>query len=215
MKHIMFVLLVIGGISATFNSCSKDPLDHISDEESRVYTTYKDTSAQFSTYTTFKVPDSVSVVVDGTQGSKALSTMDKAYITAVKKYMTAAGYTLVSGSATADLGVNVNKLINHSNVYVSYGSYWGGFGGFWDPGFYWGYPGYGYGYPAFAQSYIITDAGISVNIVDLKNATTNNNTIKPIWVGIINGYGVVNNSDSTVADPQVKALFDQSTYLKK
>lgn len=213
----MFLMLFAfaGVTTMAVTGCSKDPMDDLSSEDSRVYTTYRDTAVQFSSYATFKIADSVSVVVDGTQEAKDLQPIDSAYIASVKKYLTAAGYQESTGSATADLGVNVNILINHSNVYYSYGAYWGGYGGFWDPGFYWGYPGYGYGYPTFVQSVTVSDAGVSVNILDLKNAAANGNKLDLIWLGLINGAGVLNNSNIGIADGQVKALFDQSTYLKK
>ena len=213
MKHVLFTLMAIGGLSALFAGCAKDPGDHITAEESRVYTTNHDSAVNFSSYSTYKLEDSV-LVVDGNNSAKQLTAIDQAYINAVKKYMDAAGYTEVSGSATADLGVSVNRVYNRYTGYFSYDAYWGGFGGFWDPGFYWGYPGYGYGYPGFFQSYTVTDVAVIVDILDLKNAAANKQ-LNHIWIGTINGYGIASNSNTGIADSQVQALFDQSAYLKK
>ena len=52
---------------------------------------------------------------------------------------------------------------------------------------------------------------MSVDMLDLKDAHRDNDKINVIWTGIIRGSGIF---DSAVADTQVKALFDQSTYLK-
>jgi hypothetical protein len=51
---------------------------------------------------------------------------------------------------------------------------------------------------------------MSVDLLDLKNATKNDK-INVIWTGLIRGSGIFT---ASVADAQVKALFDQSSYLK-
>lgn len=213
MKGLFQTLLVCTGVVMSIASCTKDPTDNLTAEESRLYITQKDSTANFTSYSTFFIPDSVSVV-KGNQAVKELNNIDTAYINATARYMTAAGYTQTTDSSKADLGVNVNRIYNVYTGYYSYGGYWGGYGGYWDPGYYWGLGGYGYGYPGFVGTYYITDVSISINILDLKNAKTNK-TINLLWLGSINGSGVANNNNPSIADSQVGKLFAQSTYLKK
>ncbi|HZI69330.1 MAG TPA: DUF4136 domain-containing protein, partial [Hanamia sp.] len=67
-------------------------------------------------------------------------------------------------------------------------------------------------YVPYAYSiYQVKEGALSIDILDLKNASENNN-INMIWTGLIRGSGILN---ANVADSQVKALFDQSPYLKK
>ncbi|PZP50355.1 MAG: DUF4136 domain-containing protein [Pseudopedobacter saltans] len=213
MKRIVIALILVSTTIVTISSCTKDPLNDMSYEDSRVYITQKSDSADFSSYSTFYIADSVAVI-NGNASKKSYNSVDSAYIAATVKYLTAAGYTRTMDTANADLGVTVNKIISYSTGYYNYGGYWGGFGGFWDPGFYWGYPGYGYGYPGFVQPFVIQDVAMEIDLLDLKNATTNKN-IKLIWMGAINGAGVANNDNPSIADSQVASLFAQSTYLKK
>ena len=123
--------------------------------------------------------------------------------------MNQAGYTLVSKDENPDLGVDVSHIIQTSTGVISYGDYWGDYGGYWDP-YYWGYPGYGYYIPYAYSVYQIRQGALAVDILDLKNAEANKN-INIIWTGLIRGSGILN---ASVADSQVKTLFDQSAYLK-
>lgn len=213
MKRIVIALMLVGAAMVTITSCTKDPLNNMSYEDSRVYITQKSDSADFSSYSTFYIADSVAII-SGNASKKSREPIDSAYIAAATKYFTAAGYTQTKDTATADLGVTVSRIYSYTTGYYNYGSYWGGFGGYWDPGYYWGYPGYGYGYPGFVQPFVIQDVAMEIDLLDLKNAAANKK-IKLIWMGAINGAGVASNNSVSIADGQVASLFAQSTYLKK
>lgn len=206
MKKNGIVLAAV--LAVLLAACSKDPLNNMSNEESRIYITDYDSTVNFSSYKTYSISDSVAVV-DGNQSGKQLNPTDAAYIAAVKKYMDAQGFTLVSATAKPDLGVDVSRIISTSTGVVSYPDYYGYYGGYWDP-YYWGYGGYDYYVPYAYSTYSITEGGLSVDLLDLKNAATKNK-INLVWTGLIRGEGIF---DATSADSQVKALFDQSTYLK-
>ncbi|MDE3185172.1 MAG: DUF4136 domain-containing protein [Bacteroidota bacterium] len=205
------LLILIGFLAATilYTSCTKDPVTNLSNEESRIYITDHDSTVNFSNYNTYSISDSVAVIENGSS-TRELNAVDQAYIDAVKKYMGQAGYTLVSKKENPDLGVDVNHIINTSTGVISYGDYWYNYSGYWDP-YYWGYPDYGYYIPYAYSIYQVKEGALSIDILNLKNATTNNNNINVIWTGLIRGSGILN---SSVADSQVKALFDQSPYLK-
>lgn len=202
------MLIGVAGSAVLLNSCAKDPVANLTDEESRIYITDHDSTTNFSNFKTYSISDSVAVIQDG-KTEMELSDVDAAYIAAVKKYMNQVGFTLVSKTENPDLGVDVSHIIQTSTGVISYGDYWGNYGGYWDP-YYWGYPGYGYYIPYAYSVYQIRQGALAVDILDLKNAAANKN-INIIWTGLIRGSGILN---ASVADSQVKALFDQSAYLK-
>ena len=208
MKRVLFMLSALAGISLLYTGCTKEPLDHLTSDESRIYITDHDSAVNFANYKTFSISDSVAVIRNG-KATKELNDLDKAYIDAATKYMEAAGFTMISNKQNADLGVDVNRIISTSTGVISNGDYWNYYGGYWDP-YYWGYPGYGYYIPYSYSIYQIRDGAVSVDILDLKNASEQNK-INVIWTGLIRGSGIF---DASIADSQVKALFDQSPYLK-
>ena len=208
MKKTRLLLTGLAGFLIIFAGCTKEPLDEINAEESRIYITDHDSTANFSNYKTYSISDSVAVI-ENEKSARQLNDVDAAYITAVKKYMQQAGYQLVAKSQSPDLGVNVNRIISTSTGVISYGDYWDGYGGYWDP-YYWGYPGYGYYVPYAYSTYQIKEGAMSIDMLNLKDASSDKK-INVIWTGLIRGSGIFN---SSVADAQVKALFDQSNYLK-
>ncbi|HET7115893.1 MAG TPA: DUF4136 domain-containing protein [Hanamia sp.] len=208
MKRVILLLSGLAGFSLLYTGCTKEPLNHLTNDESRIYITDHDSTVNFSNYKTFSISDSVAVINNG-QASMQLNDVDAAYISAVKKYMEQEGYSLVSNNDNPDVGVDVNRIISTSTGVISYGDYWNFYGDYWDP-YYWGYPGYGYYIPYAYSVYQIREGAVSVDILDLKNAPEDKK-INVIWTGLIRGSGIF---DASVADSQVKALFDQSPYLK-
>ena len=208
MKTTLLTVMGFAFFSTLFISCTKDPVSNLNNEESRIYITDHDSTVNFSSYKTYSIPDSVAVIENGTS-SREINDVDQAYLDAVKKYMNQAGYTMVPRTDNPDLGVDVNHIINTSTGVISYGDYWDDYGGYWDS-YYWGYPDYGYYIPYAYNIYQIKEGAFSVDLLDLKNASAHEK-INVIWTGLIRGSGILN---SSVADSQVKALFDQSSYLK-
>lgn len=209
MKRLVWLIVGLGVMPLIYTSCTKDPIKNLNNEESRIYITDHDSTVNFSNYKTYSISDSVAVIDNGSSKHQ-LNTTDQAYIDAVKKYMSQAGYQLVSKDDSPDLGVDVNRIISTSTGVISYGDYWNDYNGYWDP-YYWGYPGYGYYVPYAYSVYQIREGAISVDILDLKNASKNNK-INVIWTGLIRGEGIF---DASVADSQVAALFNQSSYLNQ
>ena len=201
------VVAVCSFCTAILFGCTKEPLNNLNQEESRIYTTNSDTTTNFGNYKTYSISDSVAVLDNG-QSYKELKPVDQAYIDAVNKYMQQRGYVLVSKESNPDLGIDVNRIYNTATGYFSYDDYWDYHGGYWDP-YYWGYGGYGYYIPTSYGIYQITEGAMSIDMLDLKNAPTKNK-IDIIWNGLARGEGIFNESN---ADGIVKALFDQSTYL--
>ncbi|HEY8919088.1 MAG TPA: DUF4136 domain-containing protein [Chitinophaga sp.] len=193
----------------SLNSCRKDPLNDMTDEESRIYITNRDSTANFSSYATFSIVDSVAVASNGTEAKRALTDYDKQLIAAVKSAMQARGYTLVDKAAKPQLAVNLTRIDDtYSSSYYDAG-YWSGWGGYYDP-FYWGYPGYGYYFPAYYTVYY-KERAVSIDLVDLKNAQADKQ-LNAIWNAMFRGSGVW---DSNNINNMVSAAFAQSAYLKK
>jgi hypothetical protein len=188
--------------------CRKEPLNHLSEEESRIYITNYDDQADFSSYQTFSITDSVTVI-DNNDVFISHDAVDAAFIAAVKANMQAKGYAYVSKSQSPDLALNVSRIIRTSTGIISY-NYWDMYDSFYNP-YYWGYGGYGYGIPSWGYAtYQVSEGLLSIDMADLKNASTNNNEIKLIWNGTIRGSGIFN---ATTAASQVNALFVQSPYI--
>lgn len=209
MKSKFGLWLSIVALVTTFASCSKDPLDNLTEEESRIYITNYDSTAVFLNYKTFSISDTV-VVNNNRQVSKQSNTTDQAFISAVKSEMQARGYTLIGKNSNPDLGINVNRIYNTSTGIIRYNDYYNNYyGSYMDP-YYWGYSGYGYYSPYSYAAYSIREGALAVDMLDLKNAATTNR-IGVIWTGLIRGSGIF---DANTASSQVKALFNQSPYLK-
>ncbi|HVX27175.1 MAG TPA: DUF4136 domain-containing protein [Parafilimonas sp.] len=205
-KHVLIAAFSV--CSAMLFSCTKEPLNNLTQEESRIYVTNSDSTLNFGSYKTYSISDSADVLDNG-QTYKDLQPVDQAYMDAIKKYMDDRGYTLVSKNSNPDLVLNVNRIYNTSTGLYDYNDYWDYYGGYWDP-YEWGYGGYDYYVPYSYGVYQITEGAVSIDMLDLKNANAKGK-IEVIWNGLIRGEGIFN---SSTADASVKALFDQSTYLQ-
>lgn len=203
----IFKWLIPAAAVIVLAGCQKDVMKQLTPEESQIYVTSYDSSAQFSTYKTFSVADSVGVIKNG-ESSKELTSSDQSYIDAVKQAMLSKGYQLVSRSENPDLAINIMRIYNTQTGYFSYNDYWDYYGNYWDP-YYWGYPGYGYYVPYAFGVYQVTEGMMSIDMFDLKNAKADNH-IDLIWNGLVRGDAIFNSNNATTA---VNALFSQSPYL--
>ena len=191
------------------SSCTKEPLDNMTEDESRIYITNYDTTANFANYKTFKIADSIALVTNGRLQTKERSSYDMQLIAAVANALTQRGYTQVSNNQTADLGITVSHITNTSTGVVAYTDYGGYYDAYWDP-YQWGYPGYGYYFPTYYGTYQVSENAITIDMFDLKNGQQNNQ-LRDVWSGIIRGEGI---DRSENISNQVTALFNQSAYLK-
>lgn len=211
MKRTLLVWAVsILTVPVILSSCRKDPIKNLTSEESRIYITNFDSTAKFANYKTYSIVDSVSLINDNKLTAKSLSNYDALVLTSLKAGMQKRGFNLVNRNAQPDLGLNVSRITNTYTGVISYPDYWGYYNSFYDP-FYWGYPGFGYYSPYSFGVYQISEGGLSIDLLDLKNASVNGNRIKPVWTALARGTGVFNEANAAT---QVQAFFDQSPYLK-
>jgi len=205
------LLAGLGALILLVSSCKKDPLKDLTAEESRVYITRYDSTANFSNYQTFRIADSVTVISNGRFAGQASTFFDKSIITAITQAMVQRGYQLqTDASKRPDVGINISRITSESTGVVSYGNYWGGYGNYWDP-FYWGYGGYGYNFPYAIGTYTIREGALSVDMIDLKNPNTVRNQLNTIWTGLARGAGIFNSNNAVSI---TEALLSQSPYLK-
>ena len=201
--------IVAAAAILSLGSCRKDPLNDMTEEESQIYITNRDTTANFSSYTTFSIVDSVAVASNGDTARRALTDYDKQLIAAVKSAMQSRGYTLVDKAAKPNLAINLTRIDEtFASTYYDPG-YWSGWGGYWDP-FYWGYPGLGYYWPSYYTVYT-RERAVSIDLLDLQHAAADKE-VKVIWNAMFRGSGVW--STSYISN-MVNGAFGQSTYLKK
>ena len=191
------------------NGCRKDPLSHLSNDDSRIYITNFDTTANFSSYATFAIADSVDVIRNNQLVGRAREGFDSTVISLVARQMVQRGYRQVGNKESPDIAIDISRVYNTSTAF-DYIDYWDYYDAYWDP-YYWGYPGYGYYDPYAVGIYTIRIGGLEIDLLDLKNATANGNKIKAIWTGLERGEQVF---DAASAGSGIAALFGQSVYLK-
>jgi hypothetical protein len=199
-KKASFLLLIVGlGVM----SCSKDPINDLSNEESLVYITNHDQSANFSQYKTFSIVDSV-LIVENNRAGTSLDDIDRAMLQRLITNMQNMGYKYVSKDQKPDVGINVSWITNTYLNVVSQplSSYYGG---------YWG--GYGYGSPSYYSYYETSESSWLISMLDFKNpqTTASGKTFNVIWDAQIRGAAI---GDQTLIDKMADSIFGQSGYLK-
>ncbi len=197
-----------------FASCSKRPSYNIGTADLDMVYTYYDTNLNFGDYKTYALSDSLNI------DKNDFTPQEIAYI---KEYyqdifdridnnMQARGYAKVDTSAGPDLGIGVSIITRES--YIVYWGYWYDWG-YWGSSYYWGYPGYGYWYPWSPSVVSYEEGAIIIEMTDLKNPDTANNTLNMAWASLIGG--VLSNKNSLIDNRLIKQIdqsFDQSPYLR-
>jgi hypothetical protein len=204
------ILSVAGFVMlALLNSCVKDPLNDLTEEESRIYITNYDTTVNFSNYRTFSIADSVAVIQNNQLVARERTQYDAQLVAAVTTALQQRGFTRVNNTQNPDLGVSISRIVSTATGIVSYTDYGGYYDDYWDP-YYWGAPGYGYYFPTYYGVYQVSESALAIDMFDLKNKTQNN-AIRSVWSGLIRGSGIFRNENVST---QVMTLFDQSSYLR-
>lgn len=215
----MMALMLAAGISSSLlMSCRDNAVDDLVPEDSQVFITNYDRSANFGQYRTFSLPDSV-IVQANDRSQPSGTAIEQRFLSNVANALISRGYTRVSGSEKPDLGVAVIRVNDTytgvtSSPYSSYlydSWYGGGFGS--------GFGGYSPFYPSYYSYYQVSDNYWRVQLVDLKNgpvpggvtpADPAQNQLRVIYDAEIRGEGIF---DDASLDRTVNAVFSQSPYL--
>ncbi|WP_276481533.1 DUF4136 domain-containing protein [Paraflavitalea pollutisoli] len=199
---------------AVTTSCRKTPsLDKLSSDF--VVETKYDNTVNFKEFKTFAIRDTIALSTDNPKDSVWYDKDAQSIISEVIKQLTAYGYTRVAPGAAgkADLGVQLVAIRNKTMYNVTPG-YWWGYPGYGDP-WYWGDYYDWYYYTPYYYSYSIKTGTLAVEIVDLKDAKTNQK-LNIVWTGI--GSGQIGNAQAFLVDQCIKSVdqaFAQSPYLKQ
>lgn len=212
MKRLLFLLLT-GLFAQLVVSCYPEGADNV--DELDVAITNYDKSADFSTYTTFTIPDTIVYFSDGKPGAIDHQ-YDEKILNLVASNFEQAGYTkaTVDPNNTASFIVLVSAVsnVNYSyfvdNWYNSWNWYWNS----WN----WGWPGsfnpYYPWYPVNVYSY--RTGSVVIEMVDTK--VRNDGKINVVWTGISDG--LLQGSKESILNRTTKEInqcFVQSPYLKK
>ena len=172
------------------------PYDDQTVADADVVATFYDQGTNFSTLTTYYMPNRVSEIGSGGEiDTTADITYSQQILTAVNNNMEEMGFQATS-QANAD--VLVEALVS-SSTWVSGGCY----GGYWS---YW-YPYYGWCYPV---AYTYTTGTILIVM-----SVPGTNDFKTVWVAGING--VLNDTNASIAsriNNDIDQAFNQSPYLR-
>jgi hypothetical protein len=187
------------------SACSKDPLKNLSDEESRIYITQRDSTVNFANFNTFSIADSVAYI-NNNQSVARFTNVDAQFIEAIKSEMQQRGFVFVPRNQNPDIGITVSRVYSTYQGIVDYTDY---YYDYWDP-FYWGYSGSSYFFPSYYGVYQVTEGALSIDMLNLKDAPATNQ-IKSVWNGFIRGSGIFSSEN---VNGQVEALFIQSPYLE-
>lgn len=205
-RHILVILAIL-----LLASCRKTPnFDQLSSQF--IVNTNRDLQADFSSYKTYYISDTVLYI--GDKGNGGDSTLPAEFaqqlVKVVKDSMAARGYVLAPRGDAGnhpDLGLSLSVVKNITIVIESYP-------GWWDPwygGCYWYYC-YPYYYP-WTAIYSYTTGTVLLNMYDIKNATSHEE-IKGIWN--ITSLGAIGSSPQTNISYGVESLqqgFKQSPYV--
>jgi hypothetical protein len=205
-----FILYLLGLIFLV--GCQTEP-EQVKLLDELVVATNYDTNADFSSYSTFAIPTDTIGFFSNTSNDTIITQQDEDYprpvIEKIKANMNARGYTQVDRTQNPDLGVNI-VVVNDFDIFqqVVYPDYYGG------GGYYSGYYGYNswYGYP-YVNTYAYNTGVLIIEIVDLKNRTSNNN-VKVIWDAYLGDvYSTINLRTQT--EKAIDQAFVQSPYLTR
>ncbi|MFN8343877.1 MAG: DUF4136 domain-containing protein [Spirosomataceae bacterium] len=199
---VKYVPVILGLLLAALTwSCAPDALQDLTPEDSQVFITNYEKTANFGNYQTFSLADSVYLLQNQRTGVSTLP-LDFRILGRVADNLTQRGYTRIARGAKPDLGVNVIRISETQSGLVANYNPWNS---------YWGYGGGGFYYPPTYSYYESTETYWYIEIVDLKNAVSGQQpTI--IWNAQIRGSGIF---DESTLGSVVENVFTQSGYLKR
>ncbi len=210
-KIIPFFALVL-----LLASCQKDPDLSEVDGNFVVYTDH-DASANFASYGTYYLPDSVLLISNSITPVYWKSSEATTVLKTFQQNMDARGYTRVADKADADLGVQVSYVqdVSYFADYYDYPYWWWGYPYYWYP-YYWGDWG-GWYYP-YTIVYSYEVGSILGELVDLKNSPKGGSDAKltVLWTsyegGLLSGSTSI---DTNLATTAINQAFAQSPYIQK
>jgi hypothetical protein len=207
------VFLLIAAVAGVLFSCKSSPdLGKLS--SAFVVSTNRAKTANFSGYTTYHIPDTISFISNDKDDDTLITGAPaQTIVNEIRKNMDARGYTFVDRPAIPDLALRAVaiKQVNTGVVYPP--GWWWGYPGYPGGCWYWGcYPPY---YPIYPSVYQYTVGDFILETFDVKNTETNNN-LQAIWLAQLSG--VLSSTTTTNIERTVDGInqaYLQSPYFKK
>ena len=210
--------VVILAIVTILGSCY--PSENLLVEELDIVGTFYDTDADFSSFNTFVMPDSIVQLGDPDSPGYIeldLSNQDE-ILDQIRSNFMDLGYVEEPDPVNNEPDVVILVEVVAQKTYVLYtyppGGWWGGWGWYpWYPGWGWG-PGWGPGYPyppVGVQSY--PEGTLIVDMLDAGKIGLGDQEIPSVWLGVLNGLLYETNNPNRVSDG-IDQMFTQSQYLK-
>lgn len=210
MKKEFLVLLMA---PLAFTSCEKDADTDKLDNNFVVYTNY-DKNANFSSFSTYYLPDSILIIGDKKEAEYWNDENAQLIINTYATNMANRGYLRTDNKEEADLGLQVSYVKNTYFV-TNYG----------EPQWWWGYPGYwgvpywgdwGDWYYPYAITYSYSTGSFVTELLNLDAPQGQNAQLPVLWTAYMSG--VLSGSTSVNVELAIEAVdqaFTQSAYLNK
>lgn len=180
-----------------------------------VVSTNFDPEADFSTYSTYYIPDNVLIITNNDDPEYWQANNAGQLIDAIVEAMDNAGYSRVTEKEDADLGLQAS-LVKRTHVIIGQtgNPWWWGYPGYWTPGF-WG-PWNSWRRPFIVRTSFRTGSFL-VEMVDLKTAYSESGSELPVlWNSFMTG--LLSGSDNINVQRALQAIdqaFEQSPYIRK
>ena len=224
MKFNTLTIYLILPLGFIIGSCDLYPDSKARVEDLDLVITVYDDQANFQTYNTYAIVDTVRQITDDTVNvSSSNDPIDQEIndliLLSIETNMTALGYQKVDQANQADLAINVGIIVNEFGITGGYPIYKYYYPPYWYcSGYYWGYPGYGYGYPypPVYRVQVYKVGTLIIDIIDLGNVNIGDQTIATVWTGTIIGLLESNTQDlkKRIKDG-IDQAFEDSPYLIK
>lgn len=210
MKKEFLVLLMA---PLAFTSCEKDADTDKLDNNFVVYTNY-DKNADFSSFSTYYLPDSILIIGDKKEAEYWNDENAQKIINTYATNMANKGYLRTDNKEEADLGLQVS-YVKSTYFVTNYG----------EPQWWWGYPGYwgvpywgdwGDWYYPYAITYSYSTGSFVTELLNLDAPQGQNAQLPVLWTAYMSG--VLSGSTSVNVELAIEAVdqaFTQSAYLNK
>jgi hypothetical protein len=207
---IALVLAAVAIVWVSNSGCYPDYGLTFSDYD--VVATRYDTTVDFSTFTTFYMPDTIFQV--GDTSTKMDDRYDDELLKAVAGNFEALGYERVpiTSPTAPDFAVTMGKS-NSTTYYATYYPWYGGYYPWYGWGWGWGgyYPGGGWG---TVGSY--SQGSVFVSFIDPAKVDTTEKRFGIVWFGALNGLlGDTQTGVASRLSTSINQMFTQSPYLGK
>ena len=219
MRHSKLLAAVLAfSVAGLLSGCYPDKIDYV--DEYDVAGTMYDENADFSSYNTFHVVDTVMhITEDGEDDPNLTREYDAFILDLIRQNMNELGYDELENPDSLnrpDLEILVQAMSADFYTYFSYWyDYW-----YWYPGWDWWYPGYPM-YPSYPwypgggyySSY--TTGTLIMEMLDTQVAQEGDHP-GVVWMGLVDGLLTGNTSSArSRLEKQINQTFDQSPYLRK